>query len=427
MIGLVVAGCLAAPRARAVVSGDIFGPGSTQIPLASVPLKGDGPAAALGARFAAILAHDLELSGYFKPVDPRSFPERSTMGLTAETTDFAAWSATGAQDVVKGAITMNGGRLTLEARMFDVPSRAEVSAVGRRFEGAPADVPRMAHRMADAILEYLTGERGPFDSEIAFTSRRGGPLKDVYLFDFDGGTPVRLTNERSIVVAPRWHPSGDEILFVSYRQHHPRLYRMALATRAVKNAVSGNATVQNGAWSPDGARLLVARDVGGNTDIYLLDSAGKPLKRLTDHWGSDVSPTWAPDGRRFAFCSSRTGSPQIYVMNVDGTGLRRVSMHGTYNTSPSWAPKGDRIAYTTRQNGFQIVVTGADGTGGRYVTREGVNEDPTWAPDGRYLAFSARRGGQRVLVMTDREGRMQRELTTGRGDDTSPAWSPRRD
>jgi TolB protein len=429
-MGAMVAGLVLVRSAAAVVSGDIFGPGSTQIPLASVPLKGAGDAAAgsLGARFASILAHDLELSGYFKAIDPRSFPERpDTMGLTAATTDFPAWSATGAQDVVKGVITVSGGRVQLEARMFDVPSQAEVDAVGRRFEGVPKDVPRMAHRMADAILEYLTGERGPFDSEIVFTSRRGGPLKDVYLFDFDGDTPTRLTNERAIVVAPRWHPSGDEILFVSYRRHTPFLYRMALGTRAVRNAVAGTAAILNGAWSPDGSKLLVARDVGGNTDIYLLDSAGKPLKRLTDHWGVDVSPTWAPDGRHFAFCSARTGSPQIYVMDIDGAGLKRVSYHGNYNTSPAWAPKGDRIAYTTRENGFQIAVTGADGTGGRYVTREGVNEDPSWAPDGRYLVFSARRGGQNVLVMTDREGRMQRELTTGRGDDTSPAWSPRRD
>ncbi|HWP65662.1 MAG TPA: Tol-Pal system beta propeller repeat protein TolB [Candidatus Limnocylindria bacterium] len=423
--------CLGAVRsAPAVVSGDIYGPGSTQIPLASVPLKGSGDAdaPALGARFASILAKDLELSGYFKALDPRSFPERpDTMGLTADTTDFTAWNATGAQDVVKGAITVNGGRVQLEARMFDVPSQVEVSAVGRRFEGSAADVPRMAHRMADTILEYLTGERGPFDSQILFTSRRGGPLKDVYVFDFDGDPPRRLTNERAIVVAPRWHPSGDEFLFVSYRRHLPQLYRQALGSRTARSVVSGRVAILNGAWSPDGSKLLVARDVGGNTDIYLLDSAGKPLRRLTDHWGIDVSPTWAPDGRHFAFCSSRSGSPQIYVMDIDGGGLRRVSFHGSYNTSPAWAPKGDRIAYTTRQNGFQIVVAGADGTGGRLVTRDGVNEDPSWAPDGRYLVFSARRGGRRVLVMTDREGRMQRELTTGQGDDTSPAWSPRRD
>jgi TolB protein len=429
-MGLAIGCLLAARSATAVVSGDIFGPGSTQIPLASVPLKGagDGNAAPLGARFASILAHDLELSGYFKPIDPRSFPERpDSMGLTAATTDFPAWSATGAQDVVKGAITVNGGRVQLEARMFDVPSQAEVDAVGRRFDGTPNDVPRMAHRMADAILEYLTGERGPFDSQIVFTSRRGGPLKDVYAFDFDGDAPARLTNEHAITVAPRWHPSGNEILFVSYKPHLPHLFRMPLANRTPRSAVQGSVSIVAGAWSPDGSKLLVARDVGGNTDIYLLDSGGAPLKRLTDHWGVDVSPTWSPDGRHFAFCSSRSGSPQIYVMDIDGSEPRRVSFHGNYNTSPSWAPKGDRIAYTTRENGFQIVVTGADGTGGRYVTRDGVNEDPSWAPDGRYLVFSARRGGRNVLVMSDREGRMQRELTTGQGDDTSPAWSPRRD
>jgi TolB protein len=421
---------LAASRAAAVVSGDIYGPGSTSIPIAVVPLKpgGDGAASALGQKFSAVLARDLELSGYFKPIDARSFPERpDTMGLTADTTDFDGWGATGAQDVVKGAVTVQGGQVIVEARMFDVPSRAEVGAVGRRFDGTAKDVPRMAHRMADAILEYLTGERGPFDSAIVFTSTRGGPLKDVYVFTFDGDAPVKLTDEKSIVVGPRWHPSGDEALFVSYRDHIPRLFRLALGSRAVRAAVPGKVAILNGAWSPDGSKLLVARDVGGNSDIYLLDSAGKPLRRLTDHWGVDVSPAWAPDGRRFAFCSSRGGSPQIYVMNIDGTGLKRVSFHGSYNTSPSWSPKGDRIAYTTRQSGFQIAVTGADGTGGRYVTRDGVNEDPSWAPDGRYLVYSARRGPQRVLVLTDREGRMQRELTAGRGDDTSPAWSPRRD
>jgi TolB protein len=415
--------------ARAVVTADIYGPGSTSLPIAVVPLKsGDAGSSAAGTRFATVLGRDLELSGYFDALDPRTFPERpETMGLTAETTDFAAWSATGAQNVVKGTIVERGGRVVVEARMFDVPSRAEITAAGRRFEGSATDVPRMAHRMADSILEYLTGERGPFDTSILFTSTRGGPLKDVYQFTFDGDAPVRLTSEKAIVVAPRWHPSGDEALFVSYREHMPRLFRLAIGPKAVRHAVEGKVSILNGAWSPDGSKLLVARDVGGNTDIFLVDSAGKPLRQLTNHWGIDVSPTWAPDGRRFAFCSSRGGSPQIYVMNVDGSGVRRVSYHGSYNTSPSWAPRGDRIAYTTRESGFQIVVTGADGTGGRYVTRQGTNEDPSWAPDGRYLVYSARRGAKRALVMTDREGRMQHELTAGRGDDTSPAWSPWRD
>ena len=40
--------------------------------------------------------------------------------------------------------------------------------------GTRADVARMAHRFADQLLEVLTGERGPFDSQIVFTSTRGG-------------------------------------------------------------------------------------------------------------------------------------------------------------------------------------------------------------------------------------------------------------
>src|SRR5439155_27293723 len=47
------------------------------------------------------------------------------------------------------------------------------------------------------------------------------------------------------------------------------------------------------------------------------------------------------------------------------------------------------------------------------------------APDGRYLAFSSTRAGGHHLFLADREGRTQKQLTHGAGDDTSPAWSPR--
>ena len=90
------------------------------------------------------------------------------------------------------------------------------------------------------------------------------------------------------------------------------------------------------------------------------------------------------------------------------------------------SPKGDKIAYATRAGGgFQIVVVGADGAGGKTVTSQGSNEDPSWAPDGRYLIFSTTRGGSRHLALTDRDGKVQRELTRGTADDTSPAWSAR--
>ena len=427
LVGVVLV-ALAARDARAVVTGAIFGPGSESFPIAVVPPKdlGGDPGGALGARFAKALTRDLDLSGYFRLVDPKTFVESETSGITAGEIDFVGWSAIGAQALVKGGISASGSGIALEVRLFDVPGRRDVPQASKRFSGGRDDVPRMAHRMADAILEFLTSERGPFDSKIAMVSTRSGRLKDVYTWTFDQDDPVRVTDERSLVIAPRWRPDARALVFASYREHFPRLFQVDVGSRQTARLVPGPGVVLDGAWSPDGTRLLVTREEGGNSDIYLLDRSGQVVQRLTDHWAIDVSPAWAPDGRRFAFCSARTGSPQIYVMNVDGSEVVRVSHTGSYNTSPAWSPKGDHIAYTTRGGGgFQVVVTTPDGGNAQTISSAGSNEDPSWAPDGRYLVFSSTRAGGHHLFLADRDGRTQKQLTRGAGDDTSPAWSAR--
>jgi TolB protein len=412
---------------RAVVTGSIFGPGSQTLAVAVVPLESKtGAAGGLGGDFARVLSRDLDLSGYFKLLDPRTFVESA--GVAPEAIDFVGWAAIGAQELVKGTIETEGDTATVEVRLFDVAERRDVPEAGRRFQASRSELPRLAHRYADQLLEVLTGERGPFESKIALISTREGPLKDVYVYTFDMAAPSRLTNERSITLSPNWQPDRRGVLFTSYRDHQPRLFEIDLARRAVVQFSSGDRVYLGGAWSPDGTQVLASREEAGNSDIELLDRYGAVVRRLTDHWGIDVSPSWSPDGRRFAFCSSRSGSPQIYTMGVSDSEPHRVSDTGNYNTSPAWSPKGDRIAWATRSgNTFQIVVANLNGSGARTITGAGTNEDPSWAPDGRYLVFSSSRGGRRSLWIADRDGRTQKQLTTGNGDDTQPTWSSRLD
>src|SRR5437867_10727394 len=122
--------CLGRVRAAdAVVTGSIFGPGSESFPIAVVPLKNVGGDAdgGLGTRFARVLSRDLDLSGYFRLLDPKTFIENpQTSGTTAADIDFVGWAALGAQALVKGGVSTAGDTVTVEVRLFDVPGRHDV-------------------------------------------------------------------------------------------------------------------------------------------------------------------------------------------------------------------------------------------------------------------------------------------------------------
>ena len=418
--------CLAATLASpapAQVRSTIIGPGVKRYPIAISPLKGIAGGAA-SDQFGRVLARDLELSGLFRVIPSDTYLEDAqSSGVTAESINFDNWSVVGALALVKGSAERRSDDLTIEARLFDVAQHRQLA--GRRFHGRATDEARIANRFADEIIAYFTGERGPFDSQIAFLSTRGGRFKDVYTMNADGTDVRRITNDNTLNLSPSWAPDGRGLVLTSYRRGNPDLFSLALPAGRVTKLSSLRGLNLGGHWAPDGRRIAVTIEYDGNPDIALLNADGSLLRRLTDHWAVDVSPSWSPDGQQLAFCSDRSGAPQIYVMGVDGGAVRRVSTAGSYNTSPSWAPKGDHIAYASRVAGrFQIFTVKTDGSDVRQVTSSaGSNEDPSWSPDGRYLVFSSTRRGPSMLYLADAAGANQVELTEGNGSDSSPSWS----
>lgn len=417
---LAVLGLSLAGPVPAQVRSTIVGPGVTRYPIAVAPLKQITAGAA--ERFTSTLTRDLELSGLFRVLPRDTYIEDAQIaGVTAEAINFENWSVLGALALVKGTAERQGNDLTIEARLFDVGQRRQLA--GRRFRGVVGDERRMANRFADEIIQTFTGERGPFDSQIAFLSTRGGRFKDVYIMSADGEDVRRITDENTLNLSPSWAPDGRSLVLTSFRDGNPDLFALGLNRGAWSRLSALRGLNLGGRWSPDGQRIAVTLEFDGNPEVAILNADGSLAKRLTDHWAVDVSASWSPDGSQLVFCSDRSGSPQIYIMDSDGAGLRRVS-NGRYNTSPSWSPKGDRIAYATRAGGrFQIITVKTDGSDPRQVTSVGSNEDPSWSPDGRYLVFSAKRSGPPKLMLSDLSGANQAELTTGSGGDTSPAWS----
>lgn len=419
---------LASSRAQAVpLRAEINKPGMMKVPIALAKLAPmSAPDAALEREFGKVLAGDLEISGMFRIIDPATYIEGVPPGpLGPQNVNFLNWQSIGAHGLMLGRYERSGSELTVEVAFFDVPGNTMLG--GRRFHGPPAEVARMAHRTADAILEFTTGVAGPFDSRIAFVSNRGGYAKEINTFTFDGAV-TKITNHRTVTMAPSWSIDSKSIVFTSFRGGQPSLYGIALGSKVESKLATKMGLNVGGAWRPDGRSVAVAREEGGNTDIYLLDFASQSQQRLTDHWGIDVDPSWSPDGSRLAFCSSRGGTPQVYVLDPSSKEAKRITFSGSYNCAPVWSPDGRFIAYSGRVGrDFHVFVVPASGGEPRQLTFSGSNEDPSWAPDSRFIVFSREQGRDRKLVLVDITGRWERQLTAGNGDDSSPSWSRRLD
>jgi len=423
ILGSVVWAMLGASVASAQVRGTIVGPGATSYPIAVSPLKASVGAEKASTMFADIVAKDLEISGLFRVIDRGAYIENAQgSGVTAETIDFKDWSTIGAQALVKGSIERDGEGLVVEARLFDVVEAKQIG--GKRYRAGDDELRRIAHRFADEIMLVLTGERGPFESKIAFASRRRGRFKEIYSMSLDAGDLRAVTRDGSIALAPSWSPDGRSLLFTSFASGNPSLFITGLD--GDKRLLSSRRGLNlGGRWSPGGKAIAVALEAGGATDIALLDPSGQVIHFVTKDRSIDVSPSWSPDGQSIVFCSDRGGGPQIYVVGAQGGTPRRVTFEGSYNTSPAWAPKGDRIAYASRIGGrFQIFTVAVGGGDVKRITStRGDNEDPSWSPDGRYLVFSSTRDGSGAIYLSDAAGSKQTRLTPSGGDDSSPAWS----
>ena len=415
---------------------DINSPLQQKIPIAIPSFKQEGGEAAhkpMGKELAEMLSNGLDFSGLFSILDPAVFlQDPENIGVEKDEIKFPEWRFLGADLLVRGSYLVQGRRLQLEVRLFDIIHQKLLfkSTYGSDL----AEARQTILRFADEMMLHLTGELGIFSTKIAFVGDVTGG-KEIYMADFDGSNVEQFTYDRSIGLSPDWSGDGKKISYVSYKYENPDIYVADLITKAVNRITYGKGLNIAPAWHPKETKLAATlrrerrvAEKSENPDIYLLDIRGKILRQLTANWAIDVSPSWSPDGQKLAYVSNRAGKPQIYVLDLASNRSKRLTFEGDYNTSPAWSPRGDRILYTGLHNGqFDIFMINPEGRELRQLTGgEGKNENPCWSPDGRLILFQSNRGGTTTLWVMQANGTGQRRLRLKLGGShTEPAWSPR--
>lgn len=281
------------------------------------------------------------------------------------------------------------------------------------------------HGMADAVEEWITGQRGIAQSRIAFI--RGNVVR---IIDSDG----EMEQTVSVVAAamsPSWHPTGTQIAYNTIGPEARVVVHDLKSSRVREFGLQRNTTYSTPVFTPDGKSIAYSLHSEQGADLYVMPLDGDAFpRRITVGRGAiSVQPSFSPDGNRLAFMSDRSGHPEVYIMDADGTNADIFTAFDfgdqNYRASPDWSPDGRQVTFQTRIDWrFQVFTMTLRDRLPRQLTSEGENEDPSWAPDGRHIVFTSSRSGTRQLWVLDSESGRLRQLTQA-GGSRLPAWSPR--
>ena len=414
---LFVGALLLTLAARAQLTIDITTSGGRQIPIAVMPMSGEG---VQPQSVSEVVAADLARTGLFRLVN--------TVGISPVPTEpsevnFGDWTARSAEALVIGKIEAQGeGRVEVRFRLFDVQKQAQLASYS--YVVAPAQLRATAHRIADLIYERLTGDKGVFSTKITYVVKRGGRY-ELQVADADGFNAQSVLASQEPIMSPSWSPDGSRLAYVSFDQKKPMVVVQNLAqgvTRVVAGFRGNNSAP---AWSPDGRFLAVALSKDGLTQIYRIAATGGDAERLTESPGIDTQPAFSPDGQWIAFTSDRGGSPQIYRMPAAGGPAQRMTFEGSYNVGPRFSPDGKAIAYVQRDGGRFRIATMELANGQIQVLTEGsLDDSPSFAPNGKMILYEAQVGGRGQLAAVSGDGRVRQRLTSAAGDVQDPAWGP---
>lgn len=383
-------------------------------PIAVVPFKANG---AVPVDVAQIISDDLRNSGKFVPISPTKMPSSPS---SASEVIPDQWSVLGAQNIVVGQVSSNGGRYNVAYQLIDVlgTSGAAGNVIAQGSFNVPAVQIRLgAHTVSDQVFEKLTQIRGAFRTKIAYVVQRGVSSYELRVSDYDGFNAFTVVKSKEPLMSPEWSPDGSKLAYVTFENKRSQIvvHDLRSGSRNVVAALQGH----NGApaFSPDGSRIAFASNQEGVLNIYVTGANGGTPRQLTSNAGNNTEPSWSPDGGSILFTSDRNGSPQVYRMSASGGGASLIGGNGSGKISIDGKNlimvSGDKIVKRDLVSGSTEVLSSTF-----------LDESPSISPNGTMVIYSSTKGVSKVLQLVSADGRFKASLPGAGGQYKFPAWSP---
>lgn len=247
-------------------------------------------------------------------------------------------------------------------------------------------------------------------------------------------------------------------------------------------SLSGNESVElthgpdpasNPRWSPDGRYLafLSSRESKNGSQVWLMDRRGGEARKLTDIKGDLGDYSWSPDSKqlllsvedpeskakvepknplpikidRYHFKQDIEGYlkhqyTHLYLFNIDAKKLDTLTKGNTDEKMAEWSPDGSKIVFVSnrtqepeRNDNDDIFTIEAKPNGQlmQLTTWKGHDISPKWSPDGKSIAYLRSTAGeeytiydQEILCLMDADGKNSQLITQQMDRPVSnPTWS----
>jgi TolB protein len=407
---------------------DIVGGNAAALPIAVVPMPYQGSGTAPTTDVAQVVRADLDRSGQFRSLPDRDMVEHPTRGSEV---NYPTWRLLKQDFLVVGHVLDAGdGGYRVEYELFDVAKQQRLLGFAMTARGnAMRDV---AHQMADAIYEKITGVRGAFWTRIAYITASGLGKNSQYALvvaDADGYNPQTIVRSAVPLLSPAWSPDGRKLAYVSFDRGNSSIYIQDINSSARELVASFRGINSGPAFSPDGRQLALTLSKSGNPEIYVMDLGSKALRQITNQFGIDTAAVFSPDGGSLYFMSDRGGKPQIYQAPASGGSATRITFQGSYNGDPTVSYDGKKIAMTQGNgNNYRIALLDLSLGSPRWsmLSPGSLDESPSFAPNASMVLYAAREGSRGVLYAVSADARVRQRLVLANGDVREPAWGPYR-
>ncbi|MFP6901826.1 MAG: hypothetical protein VCA36_12840 [Opitutales bacterium] len=174
--------------------------------------------------------------------------------------------------------------------------------------------------IADYRGSNLRGVQSPVGGRVAYIlSVPETGNAELWLANFIGAKPRRITRNHSNESGPCWSPDGRRLIVTSDFTGKPQLFEVSLLSgRLTRIRTNISSYCTEAAWNPTNPnRVAFTAAVGGGFQLAEYNFASGKSRLLTRGPEDALQPEWANDGRHLFFTErTRAGTTRLMILDA---------------------------------------------------------------------------------------------------------------